>query len=127
MSLDRGDNIPAAIWATAFGGAGILHMVRPAFFDNIVPEELPGTQRDWSLGSGVMELGLSTLLLASFAKPQLRPVLGKACALFLLAVWPGNIKMAWDWRSAKPIARAIAFIRVPLQIPMMKHALKIGR
>lgn len=114
------------LWATVFSTAGVLHFVIPQVFDDLVPEELPGTPRDWTLGSGVMEVGLGSLLFASFLKPELRPTLAKAATVFLLAVWPGNIKMAWDWRSRKPVQRAIAFLRVPLQIPFMKQTLRIA-
>ena len=38
------------------GAAGVLHFVRPEFFDAIVPPWLPPSQRFWTLISGVAEL-----------------------------------------------------------------------
>lgn len=113
------------LWAGVFGSAGVLHFVAPKGFDGIVPESLPGTQRQWTHGSGVAELGLSGLLLAGLANPDLRPIAGQVAGAFLVGVWPGNIKMAWDWRNASLGKRAIAWGRVPLQIPMVYSVLKI--
>ena len=39
-----------------FGFAGVMHFIRPATFDALVPEQLPGRQRTWTYGSGVCEL-----------------------------------------------------------------------
>lgn len=124
---DRSHRVRAGLWAGVFGAAGVLHFVRPEVFDNLVPEELPGTQRGWTYGSGVAELGLSAAMLSTFVKPEWRPAVGKTAAAFLLGVWPGNIKMAWDWRNKPAKPRAIAFARVPLQVPMIRGVLKLAK
>ena len=63
----------------------------------------------------------------STAASLLQDWVAPATAGFLLAVWPGNMKMAWDWRRRPLKQRAIAFARVPLQVPMVLSAAKLGR
>jgi uncharacterized membrane protein len=48
-------------------------------------------------------------------------------AVLFVAVFPANIQMAVDWRS-RPIAdQAIAYGRLPLQIPLVLWALAVRR
>ncbi|MEO5312239.1 hypothetical protein [Corynebacterium sp. c24Ua_83] len=128
--LSRAAGIRSAVWGTVFGTAGVLHFVKPEGFDRIVPEELPGTPRAWTLGSGAMEIALATSIAVCSLKPEwrgaLRSTIAPAAALFLVGVLPGNIKMAWDWRAKPQPARAIAFARVPLQLPMILSVAKLG-
>ena len=137
--MERQSIIRSVVWAQVFGTAGVLHFVKPEVFDDLIPQELPGHRRDWTLGSGVMELGLAGLIggltaatafgkksTAQRAQRALNGAVGPATALFLLGVWPGNIKMAWDYRKKSAVPKAIAFVRVPAQIPMMKSALRLG-
>lgn len=137
--MQRKSIIRSLVWTQVFGTAGVLHFVKPEVFDDLIPEELPGTRRDWTLGSGVMELGLAGLIggltaattlgkksTAERAQRTLNSTVGPAAALFLLGVWPGNIKMAWDFRKKSVVPKAIAFARVPAQLPMMKSVLRLG-
>ncbi|HJC84049.1 MAG TPA: hypothetical protein H9751_00565 [Candidatus Corynebacterium faecigallinarum] len=113
-----------ALWATVFGAAGVLHVVRPQFFDSLVPQELPGGQRVWTLGSGVVELGLSAAIL----NPATRRKIGRPAALFLVGVLPGNVKMALDWQRSKkmsPVMKVGAWVRVVAQVPMIVSASRI--
>ena len=119
-------DLRAAVWATVFGGAGVLHFARRRVFDSIVPEELPGEQRYWTWGSGVLELALA----AAIANPSTRAAAARPAAVFLLGVWPGNIKMAVDWqRSDKMSAlmKAGAWVRVAAQVPMIASVSRLGR
>lgn len=109
----------AAILATT----GAIHLARPQIYDPLIPKSLPGTPRMWSVGSGVAELAVAGLL----AMPKTRKVGGAAAAVLFVAVWPGNIKMVKNW-SHKSVARqAVAWSRVPLQVPMIKSAVAIAR
>jgi uncharacterized membrane protein len=45
-------------------GSGVLHLVVPASFDAIVPEQLPGAARTWTHLSGVTELVIAALIAA---------------------------------------------------------------
>ncbi|WP_244263992.1 DoxX family protein [Corynebacterium ciconiae] len=132
LSSDSKPNSPlrSALWAGVFGFAGTMHFVHPHNFDEIVPEAIPGTKRQWTYASGVAELGLAGAIAATTIAPSLRPyqnkVVAPVAAAFLAAVWPANMKMAWDWRGEKPLKKAIAFARVPAQIPMINSARKLG-
>ena len=53
---------------------GILHFAKPKPFDALIPEQLPGTARGWTLGSGVAELAVAALLVA----PPTRRLGGRA-------------------------------------------------
>ena len=101
--------------------AGAAHLLRPAGFDAIVPRSLPGRPRTWTLGSGVVELALATGL----AVPATRRATGTAAAVFLLAVWPANVRMALDARPGP--RRALALLRLPLQLPLVRAAWRAGR
>lgn len=104
-------------------GAGALHL-NPSTakgFDRLVPKELPGSQRAWTVGSGIAELGTAGLL----AVPKTRRLGGTAAAALFVAVFPGNVKMAWDWRKKPASKQVISIGRLPLQIPLVWAALKV--
>lgn len=104
-----------------FAASGVLHLVRPETFRPLIPATLPAPDA-WTYASGVAEIVCSYGLLtrASWA--------GKASALLLLAVWPGNISMALDSGSGRLSGVAddplVAWGRVPLQIPLIWAALQ---
>lgn len=107
-------------------GMGTLHFVAPKPFDTIVPTELPGSQRFYTLASGVAEVGVGGLLLA----PKTRRVGALAAIALFIAVFPANINMARLWfkdpTKSLPM-RVAALARLPLQIPMIVQALKVHR
>ena len=99
----------AALLAGPLLGMGVLHFAVPAPFDTLVPPWIPGPARFWTYASGVVELAV-----------------GAAAAVGLfLAVYPANLQMAWDWRREPWPLRAAAFGRLPLQYPMITHALRV--
>ncbi|BBX71426.1 DoxX family protein [Mycolicibacterium psychrotolerans] len=104
-------------------GMGVLHFAAPKPFDSIVPEELPGTQRFYTLASGVAEVGVGALLVA----PKTRRFGALAAIALFLGVLPGNVNMVRLWKN-KPLAmRLIAIARLPIQVPMITQALKVYR
>lgn len=105
-----------------FAGAGVLHFVKPEPFDGIVPETLPGSARTYTYVSGVAELTAAVLL----ANKETHSFGGKFATALLIAVWPANFNMAWQWRD-KPWQKQIVSIgRLPLQIPLIKAAHAMG-
>ena len=102
---------------------GVLHFVAPRPFDAIVPGTLPGSPRRWTYLSGVAELAVA----AAVAHPRTRKAGGLAAAALFAAVFPANVKMAWDWRHASPAKRAIAFGRLPVQLPLIAWAVSVSR
>ena len=112
----------AAAMATALGGMGVLHLAKPEPFDQLIPPMLPGSARAWTYGSGVAELAVAGLL----AVPATRRAGGAAAAALFVGVWPGNMWMAWRLRRRPTVARAVAYARLPLQIPMIGSAVRIA-
>ncbi|KMO72692.1 putative membrane protein [Mycobacterium sp. BK558] len=104
-------------------GMGVLHFAAPQPFDSIVPEELPGTQRFYTLASGVAEVGVGALLVA----PQTRRFGALAAIALFLGVLPGNVNMVRLWKNKPLPMRLIAIARLPMQIPMITQALKVYR
>jgi uncharacterized membrane protein len=111
---------------------GVMHVARPRPFDRIVPRWLPGRPRTWTYASGVAELAVA----AALGHPRTRQLGGLAAAGLFAAVFPANVQMAvdWrdvqmavDWRDASPGRRAIAYGRLPMQVPLVLWALRVAR
>lgn len=102
---------------------GVLHLAAPGVFVQLIPKSLPGTRRQWAVWSGVAELAVAGLL----AVPRTRRLGGAASAALLVGVWPGNLKMAVDWRDKPWPMQAVAIGRLPLQIPLIRAAGVIAR
>jgi uncharacterized membrane protein len=104
-------------------GMGVLHFVAPKPFDAIVPTELPGSARFYTLASGVGEAATGAMLLV----PKTRRLGALAAIALFLSVFPANVnavRVFWD--KGWP-ARAAMLARLPLQYPMVTSALKIYR
>ncbi|WP_433297251.1 DoxX family protein [Actinoplanes sp. CA-030573] len=102
---------------------GTLHFLVPGPFDSIVPRSLPGSPRTWTYLSGAAELAVA----AAVALPRTRRAGALAAAALFVGVFPANVKMAVDWRKAPPARRAIAYGRLPLQIPLVLWARRVAR
>jgi uncharacterized membrane protein len=109
--------------AVFLAGAGVTHFLAPKQYDALVPGNLPGPARAYTYVSGVAELGVA----AAVAHPRTRRVGGLAAAALFAAVFPANVKMAVDWRHRPLPHRAIAFGRLPLQVPLVVWALRVSR
>lgn len=112
--------IGTALLVGAFTVSGVVHMVRPAVFDPLIPPVL-GPPRPWTYTSGVAELACAAGLVTR------QPWAPKATAGLLAGVWVGNWWMAIAASRAqrrKPALIAVAWARVPLQIPMIRAALR---
>ncbi|MDQ4092191.1 MAG: hypothetical protein M3143_01870 [Actinomycetota bacterium] len=113
----------AAGLAVLLASTGILHFVVPGSFDAIVPEQLPGSARTWTHLSGATELASAALL----AAPRTRRLGALLAALLFVAVFPANMKMAIDWSGRSTWMRALAYGRLPLQIPLVLWAVLVYR
>ena len=114
---------PARFLAALLAGASTLHLVSPRPFDRIVPRCLPGRARTYTYASGVAELGVAGLL----ALPSTRRAGGTAAAALFVAVFPANVQMAVDARRRSPVARAVAYGRLPLQAVLVDLAVRAAR
>lgn len=117
------DDRSARVLARLLAGAGAAHLAVPKPFDTIVPRRLPGSARKWTEASGVLEL----LLAAGLAVPRTRRASAYATAAYFVAVFPANAKMAYDWRHRPAALRAVAYSRLPLQVPLVLWARQVAR
>ncbi|MEU4740410.1 hypothetical protein AB0G02_08045 [Actinosynnema sp. NPDC023658] len=123
MEPTRSRSWSALALAGLLGAAGVTHFAKPKPYDAIVPRVLPGKPRTWTYLSGVVEVGLA----AAVAVPRTRGLGGKLAAGFFAAVFPANVQMAYAYRTKSPRAKAIAYGRLPLQVPLIMWALSVGR
>ncbi len=100
------------------GAAGVMHFVRPEFFDAIVPPWLPPSQRFWTLISGVAELVVGVMLFV----PRWRRSGAIALFVLLVAVYPANLSLTWDWRDRPTGERVVSWVRLPLQFVLFALA-----
>lgn len=105
---------------------GTLHLVHPQPFEAMIPRPL-GDPRAWTYASGAAEIAGAALL----ANPGTRRVGGWWIAVLFVVVFPGNIKSALDGgmpSMPSPLDSATAaWIRLPLQIPLLLWALRHAR
>ncbi|MFF9839299.1 hypothetical protein [Streptomyces sp. NPDC013740] len=113
----------ALLLAGLMASAGLAHFAAPSQFDSIVPRSLPGSPRAWTRASGAAEL----VLAAGLAIPATRRASAHATALFFAGVFPANVKMAYDWRHRSTPERAVAYARLPLQVPLIVWARHAGK
>ncbi|WDZ87302.1 DoxX family protein [Micromonospora cathayae] len=119
---DRTDRGALAL-AGLLAFAGVTHLTRPRFYDPIVPRSLPGPARFWTYVSGVAELAVA----AAVTHPATRRAGGSAAAALFVGVFPANVRMAMDWRHQGTARRAVAFGRLPLQVPLVWWAVRVAR
>ncbi len=123
-------DLPLAGLAALFLGSGTLHLVRPQVFEPIVPPQLPEARKVVEV-SGVAEIVCGLGLL----HPKTRRIAGLASAALLVGVFPANVQMSVDAgkrANRKRTAKSAGFFagtvaRLPLQLPMIKVALRAGR
>jgi uncharacterized membrane protein len=109
--------------AAAFVTSGIVHLARPQTFEPLMPDLVPA-HREVIYASGVLEL----LCAAGLLHPRTRRAAGWASFAVLLGVYPANFKMAGDaLKTENTRFKAAAFGRLPLQLPMLRTALKAAR
>lgn len=113
----------ARVMAASLAGMGVLHLVAPEPFDKLIPPELPGAPRTWTLASGVAELATAALV----ANPGTRRLGATMAAALFVAVFPGNLQMARDSKDETWPRKAIAWGRLPLQAPLIRWALQVRR
>ena len=104
-------------------GIGVGHFLAPKPFDTIVPAELPGSPRFYTLASGVAEVGVGSMLLV----PRARRLGALAAAALYVAVFPANLNMVRLWKDKPLPMRLAALARLPMQLPMVTRALAIRR
>lgn len=113
----------AKIVIGAFLVSGTVHLVKPEVFEPLMPSWVPA-HREVIVGSGVAEIACALGMLL----PRTRRLAGLASAALLVGVYPGNVKMAVDASKTRNVPfKAAALARLPLQVPMIRGALRAGR
>jgi len=105
--------------------SGIAHFVRPGPYEAIVPKPLP-YKRELVHASGVAEIACAAMML----HPRTRRLGGLASAGLLAAVFPANVQMtvsALQSEKAPWWFKLGTIARLPLQLPMIRTALKAAR
>ena len=124
MKLPRDTDALVGIFAVS----GVVHLVRPQVYEPLMPAWVP-RHREVILGSGVAELACA----AGLALPATRRTAGWASAALLVGVFPGNVKMALDAQRSRressraKVVRTGTLLRLPLQWPMIRIALRAAR
>ena len=127
-------NAPLGKDAIALAGlfltSGTMHFVKPAPFEAMVPKLLP-SRRALVYASGALEIACAVGLFL----PRTRRVAGIVSAVLLVAVFPANVTMTStakrrldrdpdDHRRQGYLAATV--VRLPLQWPMIRTALRAG-
>ncbi len=110
-----GLRIGALVVAALFVASGVLHLVNPSAFLWLMPPWLP-LKTELIVISGVMELAAAIGLIFKLRWAPLLTV------LTLLAVWPANWWFAIDSLTSNPEIALIAWLRLPLQLPLLYWA-----
>ena len=113
----------SASLAALLAAAGVTHFLLPRPYDAIVPRALPGKPRTWTQLSGAAELAVA----AAVAHPRTRRAGALAAAGLFAAVFPANVQMAVDWRDRAIPLRLAAYLRLPLQVPLVLWAVQVSR
>lgn len=110
-----GLRIGALVVAALFLASGVLHLVNPSAFLWLMPPWLP-LKTELIVISGFMELAAAIGLIFKLRWAPLLTV------LTLLAVWPANWWFAIDSLTSNPEIALIAWLRLPLQLPLLYWA-----
>lgn len=111
------------VLAGMFVTSGVVHLVRPETFEPIMPQFVPA-HREVIYASGVAELVCAVGLL----RPSSRRIAGWASLALLLGFYPANFKMAGDALATDDRKlKTAALARLPLQLPMIRAALRAAR
>jgi uncharacterized membrane protein len=102
-------------------GSGVLHFARPKPYLAIVPKMLRH-KRELVYLSGLVEL----IGAAMMATQRTRRQGGALSAALLVAVFPANVSMALGSAGRPRWYRAAAWVRLPLQLPLLKWAWQAG-
>lgn len=108
--------------AVAFTAAGALHFLRPAMYEEIMPEYVPA-HHELVLASGAAEIAGAVMVVF----PRTRRLGGLWLAATLVAVFPANVDMALHPDRYASLAPALLWARLPLQGLLIWWALRATR
>ena len=100
-------------------GMGLLHVVVPGPFVKIVPKAL-GAPRFWNLAAAAAEIAAGALLLSDDHDKQRAG--GWLATATIVGVYPANIEMAIRAGAPTNPKAIAAWLRLPMQLPMIAQA-----
>ncbi len=101
--------------------AGLLHFLRPATYEAIMPSVLPA-KRELVYASGVAELVGG----AGVLHPRTRRAAGWWLIATLVAIFPANVQMAVNPDRYGSIPEPVLWIRLPLQALLVLWAWRVA-
>ncbi len=104
-----------------FLAAGLLHFVRPAMYEAIVPEWLPA-QRELVYASGAAEIAGAVGVLDA----RTRRAAGWWLIATLVAVFPANVNMAIHADRFRSSPEPLLWLRLPLQALLILWAWRVA-
>ncbi len=113
---------PQRLLVVVFAAAGALHFLRPAMYEQIIPDYLPA-HRELVLASGAAEIAGAMAV----AVPRTRRLGGLWLAATLLLVFPANVQMALTPDRYPALAPALLWARLALQPLLIWWALAATR
>jgi uncharacterized membrane protein len=108
--------------ATLLGITGTTHFLFPRPYARIVPRQL-GKPYPYVYVSGAAELACAAGLLSKHTRRSA----AWATATLFVVVFPANVQMALDAQRGPSWYRAVAYARLPLQLPLVWWAISVGR
>ncbi|PHX60545.1 MAG: DoxX family protein [Actinobacteria bacterium] len=115
-------SIGTKVLASSFLVSGIIHLIKPAVFEPLLPKALPA-HREINYASGVAEIACGVGLLT---RARWAPV---ASAMLLFGIWSGNWQYAITVQNSSRAStphKIAAWARVPMQLPLIRIALRAG-
>ena len=118
--------ISRTIAAVLFVAAGLVHFVRPSFYDAMIPPLLAArpSPRFWTLLSGVCEIAGGIGLLV----PRLRRAAAWGLITLLVVFLWVHVRMFWDRPElgGQPVATWVLIARLPLQAVLIVWVWFVG-
>ena len=118
----RWEHRAALVLAAFLLFAGVTHFTNPDFFNEIVPPWLPPSEAFWTYLSGVAEIIVAVLLF----RRSTRRIGAIAAVWLLIAVYPANLYMVWDWRDRSVAEQIVSYVRLPFQFFFIWVALRVA-
>lgn len=111
----------ARLFGIFFTFAGVMHFVRPDWYEAIMPDWLPA-HRELVHASGAAEIagGLAVL------NPSTRRIGSAWSIATLLAVFPANVNMALNAEDFDDVPEPLLWARLPLQAALVAWAWAAG-
>ncbi len=91
--------------------AGLMHFLRPRFYEAIVPRPLARYKREITVASGIAEVAGGLAVLPARTRGLARVWL----LTTLIAVYPANLYMALEPERFRRIPRPLLWARLPVQ------------